>query len=411
MFKYNQIFTLFFFTVCICLVLFSTTQIIQHQIEMSRMKADLFEKSVNTKLSLLPKILQKLENVSNRGVISATGESKQREKQSEEDNGQIFGRKIGKRVKENEQNGEEKRAEGNKGVKDPFSKWVRRNKPINESPSYCVHVPSKKISKENPRFKLVSSFYVRIYGNDLSELSREDLLQFLTFLKYAGVEHVYIHDNWLKEDEKIFSFLQENARLGQEDSFVTWNDWHDVSAAYHEKKKSSPGIVPVYEVEVPAKRDVQKKYSSEFEWWLDMDIDEYVFFKNDMREGFLRRFVEKAERENPNVAQFMFENLLVVGYRNRTRSPIFLQQLNHIFNSPPNPLVKTLCYGPKVNGPGMHSYSVNGATHRVPIHEGKSSNTFHLFFWVINLSFLKRICFTCGEPDFRTSSVKCPLIL
>ena len=343
--KFGQLQFIFIVCVAICIVLFGSSQMLYTRMVILESKTEMMEKNLARKLEGIASSLEKLKTSSQK--LENTTSSMQVVLQ-------------------------------HRKHRDPFSKWIRRNKPPEESPPYCVHLPSKTISAEYPKYRLVASFYVRIHPNDLSQLSKEDLLHFLTFLKYAGVEHVYLHDNWLVEEENLVSFLQENVRLGQPDSFVTYNDWHKVSEAYHIKKKLHPNIVPVYEVEVPAKEDVRVKYSSQFEWWLDMDMDEYVFFRNDVKEGFLRRFVDRMQEEQPTVAQFTFQNYLVVGHRNRSHSPLLIQQLNHIFNSPPNRLVKTLCYGPKVKSTGMHSYSVDGGTRMVEPQEGMLPFLFHV---------------------------------
>lgn len=82
-------------------------------------------------------------------------------------------------------------------------------------------MPPKPADK---KYFLVSHVYVRIYPNDLAELSREDFRTWLLYMRYAGSEHIYVYDCYHTPDEQLRDFLQPAIDAG----FVTYEDWSHV---------------------------------------------------------------------------------------------------------------------------------------------------------------------------------------
>ena len=133
---------------------------------------------------------------------------------------------------------------------------------------------------------------VRIYAYDPARLTTRDMIQWLQYLSYAGIEHVFVYDAYLFKNES----QREPLRCFIEGGFVTYVDWSHKARPRH----------TVAGTQVTAYQDCLNKYSHRSAWQTAIDIDEYpvrpwgyfpgLFDAN--REG---NIVEKRIRHRGNI--------------------------------------------------------------------------------------------------------------
>lgn len=196
-----------------------------------------------------------------------------------------------------------------------------------------------------PPYFLVSHLYVRIYEEDKAQLRWKDLLHWLTYMKYAGVQHIYLYDCWHKESEILSQKLQSIIDTG----YVTYVSWNDQERSLH-------GSSHMDRVEIPARSHCLQYYGHEFIWMTHLDMDEYPFAENDTRPGFLQRFVEaKTALDPPDHTEYTLENFLMLGYRN-SDSPysMLIRDITRRTKEPANFLVKPIVRRDAIQIPTVH---------------------------------------------------------
>ena len=186
--------------------------------------------------------------------------------------------------------------------------------------SICGWVNNHSFSK--PPYFLTAVFYVRIYENDKSELTTADIIYWLEYLRYAGVEHVYMYDNWRLPGEQQRELL--DALIGE--GFLTYTDW---------TKEREP-----YVTYTRAYQHCIDNYGSDSTWQVAIDIDEYPFSPSDAGPGFLHRFLKKFSREYPSVSEITMLNYLHLGMKDHTKKYLFAKLWRHMHGPSNEPIYK-----------------------------------------------------------------------
>jgi hypothetical protein len=199
----------------------------------------------------------------------------------------------------------------------------------------------------NSMLLIASCMYVRIYANDLSANSRLDLLHWLAYHRYAGVERVYLYDCWRAHGENLKEWLQPAIDAG----YVVYTDWHDISM----KMIDNPHGDHITIVEVPARAHCIQNYGHLFTWVLHTDMDEFLFSEKDIEEGFLKRFLQSAYvTERPEIVEHTVQNYLMLDWRNYSQGSSVFQQVLRRTKQPGNNLVKPIVLSSKVLVPSVH---------------------------------------------------------
>ena len=115
-------------------------------------------------------------------------------------------------------------------------------------------------TKDEPPYFLTAVVLLRIYKEDLANLTTREMKQWLEYLRYAGVEHVYLYDAFVTEDEAQKDKLEPFFR----DKFITYVDWHE----------HNPHTLPM---QTRGYQDCLDRFGSESTWQTAIDIDEYPF--------------------------------------------------------------------------------------------------------------------------------------
>ena len=148
-----------------------------------------------------------------------------------------------------------------------------------------------------PPYFLTAVLLVRIYEKDKAKLTTRELRQWLQYLRYAGVEHVYVYDAWVDKSESQLILLDVFVREG----FITYIDWH------------THNPYSIVGTQVAAYQHCIDNYSKESHWQVAIDIDEYPFSLDDTDPGFLYRYVKHFSDYHPQVSEITMQNYLFLG--------------------------------------------------------------------------------------------------
>ena len=130
---------------------------------------------------------------------------------------------------------------------------------------------------------------LRIYAHDKPELTTLEVEQWIRYMRYSGVDRVYLYDAYEAPGEAI-----KDWHRGIDLPYVRYVDWHDhVPYNLHNTQ--------------------EKAYQHAIEhvnctWHLAMDIDEYPFVPRDKEPNFLRRLMNRRTE-----AEYTFENTVFSG--------------------------------------------------------------------------------------------------
>ena len=228
-------------------------------------------------------------------------------------------------------------------------------------PDWCPDQIAAPANATQPHL-LASCVYTRIYANDLSAISKLDVLHWMTYYRYAGVQHIYIYDCWRKPGEQLRDWLQPAIDSG----FVTYNDWHNASMLM----EADPKADHISVVEVPARAHCQQHYGDLFTWVLHTDVDEFPFASHDTQPGFLTRFLHSAYvSSQPQTVEHTMNNYIMLGWRNYTRGPCVLQQVQRCTIAIGNLLVKPIVLSRAIAVPSVHHNQLkSGNTVLIPSH-------------------------------------------
>lgn len=178
---------------------------------------------------------------------------------------------------------------------------------------------------KGPPYFLTVVFTVRIYESDKSQLKSTHLKQWLTYLHYAGVEHIYLYDLWYLPGESQREELDYFIREG----FLTYTDRHDLNPFVRDKSL------------IPSLQQCIDEFGNETTWQAAIDIDEYPFSPEDTDPGFLYRFVKKYSEANPGVSEITMDNFIYLGQKDDTKE-LLIDKLWRHTHGPSNPLVKPI---------------------------------------------------------------------
>lgn len=192
---------------------------------------------------------------------------------------------------------------------------------------------------------------IRIYETDKAKLTSKELLAWLLYLRYIGVEHVYLYDAWLYQNESQLSTLQTFLDEG----YITYTDWHA-----HNPYKTKTTMVAAYQ-------DCIDRQKHETKWQAAIDIDEFPFSPTDTAPGFLYRFVERFSERNPKASEITMQNYLYLG--KPLDKELMIERLLRRTPKPSNPLVKPIYQPSNVHANVHHNRLITGKTMKASVQE------------------------------------------
>lgn len=206
-------------------------------------------------------------------------------------------------------------------------------------------------STNHPPYFLVAVVLLRIYETDKAKLTTREFKQWLEYVRYAGVEHVYVYDAYVHNQESQHGFLE---RFFQ-DKYITYVDWH-VHNPYS-----------IQGTQVAGYQHCIDNYGHEHTWQAAIDIDEYPFSPQDTEPGFLARFVKQFSEKNPHVSEITMQNYLFLG--KPLEKELLFERIWRRTKGPANPLVKPIYKPANVRAQVHHNGLRTGRSSNAPDHE------------------------------------------
>ena len=203
-------------------------------------------------------------------------------------------------------------------------------------------------STKHPPYFLVAVVLLRIYESDLAKLTTREFKQWLEYVRYAGVEHVYVYDAYVHNQESQHGILE---RFFQ-DKYITYVDWH-VHNPYS-----------IQGTQVAGYQHCIDNYGHEHTWQAAIDIDEYPFSPQDTEPGFLVRFVKRFSEENPQVSEITMQNYLFLG--KQLEKELLFERIWRRTKGPANPLVKPIYMPANVRAQVHHNSLRRGHSRNAP---------------------------------------------
>ena len=155
---------------------------------------------------------------------------------------------------------------------------------------------------------LTAAFIVRIYENDKAKLTLKELKQWIHYILFAGVEHIYLCDHFMQESEVLKEKLKKYINM----DLITYIPWN---VGVH----TLPKKVSCYQ-------HIIDEYKSNTTWQIFIDMDEYPFIANDVEEGFLQRYLQKFPQ---NISEISMPNFLMLGQGDRSKN-MTIERINRI---------------------------------------------------------------------------------
>lgn len=126
-------------------------------------------------------------------------------------------------------------------------------------------------------YNLSAVVLLRVFTQDKIKHTFREVREWMEWMFYGGVEHIFIYDNWHEKKESIFACLQQYIDRG----LVTYHDFNH------------PGR-PYPWVQSNAYAHWLENHRHESLWQMTLDFDEYPHLYDDVEAGFLLRLTSKS---------------------------------------------------------------------------------------------------------------------
>lgn len=195
---------------------------------------------------------------------------------------------------------------------------------------YCVAAPVVRNTSTQKDFFLVAALHVRLFADDPARLTADDLVHWLTFHRYAGVDRVWVYDCAIVDGERFGDVPAIAA--ARESGFLEYVDWGGVARANVDGETGRRRRKHILAVQIPAFEDAQRRIAGTARWLALADVDEYFYVADDAEPGFLARAVRRKSRASRRgrpvrVSQLLFRNVIAEGPRDAARGPMLAQQV------------------------------------------------------------------------------------
>ncbi|KAL3696902.1 hypothetical protein R1sor_010978 [Riccia sorocarpa] len=168
---------------------------------------------------------------------------------------------------------------------------------LSEQDRSMVALPEQDTDGET--FFLAAVIVNRVFKEDLFEITYYECKQWIEYMLYAGVEHIYWYDTAHGEGESQESHLREYVERG--------------ILTYHRFQHLFPGIAGYHVQQIHSYEHFLSNYGSKMKWAVEDDIDEYPFMPSKLNEFFLREYIVYIERSRPDVTQILMPCMMFGG--------------------------------------------------------------------------------------------------
>ena len=212
-----------------------------------------------------------------------------------------------------------------------------------------------KSSSSQPKYYLTEVLKVRLYETDKAKWTLRELKQWIHYLFFAGVEHIYLCDRKQNVAEKVDVMLKRYIDFGL--------------ISYFDKFAN---LTPPRQAQIKCYQHMIDHYKMDSIWQLAIDMDEYPFIHGDYEEGFLVRYLKTMAE---NVSELSMHNYLMLGQGDRQRD-VVIDRINRIIPKVVNNLDKPI-YRPTNIRAGLHHTSLKKGKRL----EGNDNEIKMLHYW------------------------------
>ncbi len=218
---------------------------------------------------------------------------------------------------------------------DDNSKWMSNKSLI--FTQWQENVISGRHAKKT-RYFVTVAIRVRIHKKDKAKWTIKELKQWLHYLFYAGVEHVYLCDHFLSPEEELQSRLHRyiNAKLL---TYIPWNNEENSNASQNKCYQS-----------------IIDRYGNCSVWQIAIDMDEYPYVLSDISEGFLIRYLQTL---NSSISEVAMGNFLMLGQGDRSKT-LVIERITRMKPEKANKLDKPIYRPTKVRAAMHHNVVLEG---------------------------------------------------
>jgi hypothetical protein len=194
--------------------------------------------------------------------------------------------------------------------------------------------------------KICAVIICRIYEEDKAAITLFHLYQWLIYMRYAGIHHVYLYDTYHVPEEKLEAGLGVVSK-----EWLTYHDWSGYAKPFDLDKTQ----VSAYQHAIDHYSETKK-----CDWQIAVDVDEYPTSERDKEAGFLERYTETVPE---SVSEVSMLNYLLIGGMNTMEGVWLGDKYSRLTKEPGNQLVKPL-YRPKRVKAAMHHNVILSGEHR-----------------------------------------------
>ncbi|KJE96282.1 hypothetical protein CAOG_06625 [Capsaspora owczarzaki ATCC 30864] len=201
---------------------------------------------------------------------------------------------------------------------------------------------------------LTGVLLMRIYDEDKADLTFKEMLQWIAYMQYAGVEHIYVYDAYFQS----MPHEKQEARLKPyiDGGYITYYDW------------SRYNPYSIDGTQVRAYQDCLTRHGRESTWTVAMDIDEYPFVLQDFEPGFFARYIREYSKKNPHVSEITAQNFLFLeGPIPKAQNDLLMERIRRRTPHAHNALVKPTYRNADLGGCQVHhNYVRTGSSQDAP---------------------------------------------
>ena len=194
----------------------------------------------------------------------------------------------------------------------------------------------------NYKFYLSTVIMVRIYKHDKAKWTIKELKQWLHYLFYAGVGHVYLCDHFIHFHERLEAKLVKYIRM----KLLTYIEW---------PWNASLNGGNIMRHQVLCYSYVIQKYGTDSRWQMSIDMDEYPFIEYDVKPSFLLNYLKNKEKTLPMISQILMQNFLMLGQGNRSKT-MTIERITRITKTKANALTKPIYEVQDIFRPDIHKH-------------------------------------------------------
>ena len=185
----------------------------------------------------------------------------------------------------------------------------------------------QRVPGSDPQYYVTAVIRVRLYKEDKAKWTIAELKQWLHYQFWAGAEHIYVCNHFLKRSERLEIPLKKYINLG----LVTLIPWVHMWSAPGSKNYWSHNT----RNQQACYNHVAFKYGNHSVWQYNFDMDENPYCAGDQSEGFLKRFLmdlsmnETGKGLNQTTVNIRLQNFLLHGQGDRRRDLVY-DRINRI---------------------------------------------------------------------------------